>query len=138
MYESQKQVNGIVYATYDQIWEMNETRKINEIDLQNDEMKIDHIILDVDCNTPDCFSLPQRQYSTHIQHMPPIKDSEIGGSWGIRLLSRTSTPFSKQKKTKIKKVVHLSDHPAVCRQIHVKENVWDGTSDMGHAHASSI
>jgi len=32
LYESQKQVNGIVYATYDQIWEMNETREIDEID----------------------------------------------------------------------------------------------------------
>jgi len=100
LYESQKQVNGIVYATYDKIWEMNETHEIDEIDLQNDEMKIDRIILDVDCNTPNCFNLPQRQYSTHIQHMPPIKGSEIGGSWGIRLLTRTSTPFSKQKKTK--------------------------------------
>jgi len=49
MYESQKQVNGIVYATY----EMNETREIDKINLQNDEMKIDRIILDVDCNTPD-------------------------------------------------------------------------------------
>ena len=57
LYESQKQVNGIFYATYDQIWEMNETREIDEIDLQNDEMQIDRIILDVDCNTPDCFSL---------------------------------------------------------------------------------
>jgi len=73
LYESQKQVNGIVYATYDQIWEMNETHEIDEIDLQNDEMKIDRIILDGDCNTPDCFNLPQRQYHTHIQHMPPIK-----------------------------------------------------------------
>jgi len=81
---------------------MNETREIDEINLQNDEMKIDRIILDVDCNTPDCFNLLQHQYSTHIQHMPPIKGSEIGGSWGIRLLTRTSTPFSKQK-TKIKK-----------------------------------
>jgi len=45
--------------------------------------------------------------------MPPIKGSEIGGSWGIRLLTRTSTPFSKQKKTKIKQAVHLGDHPAV-------------------------
>jgi len=33
LYESQKQVNGLVYATYDQIWEMKETREINEIDL---------------------------------------------------------------------------------------------------------
>ena len=77
-------------------------------------MKIDCIILDVDCNTPDCFNLPQRQYITHIQHMPPIKGSEIGGSWGIRLLTRTSTPFSKQKKTKMQKAIHFGDHPAVC------------------------
>jgi len=77
-------------------------------------MKIDRIILDVDCNTPDCFNWPQRQYSTHIQRVPPIKGSEIGGSWGIRLLTRTSTPFSKQKKTKVKKAIHLGDHPAVC------------------------
>ena len=28
LYESQKQVNGIVYATYDQIWEMNKTVKV--------------------------------------------------------------------------------------------------------------
>jgi len=93
---------------------MHETREIDEIDLKNDEMKMDHIILDVDCNTPDCFNLPQRQYSTHIQHMPPIKGSEIGGSWGIRLLTRSSTLFCKQKKTTIKKAVHLGDHPAVC------------------------
>jgi len=93
---------------------MNKTLEIDEIDLQNDEMKIDCIILDVDCNTPDCFNLPQRQYITHIQHMPPIKGSEIGGSWGIRLLTRTSTPFSKQKKTKMQKAIHLGDHPAVC------------------------
>jgi len=46
--------------------------------------------------------------------MSPIKGSEIGGSWGIRLLTRTSTPFSKHKKTKINKAVHLGDHPAVC------------------------
>ena len=64
--------------------------------------------------TRQIVSLPQHQYSAHIQHMPPIKGSEIGGSWSIRLLTRTSTPFSKQKKTKIKKAVHLSDHPAVC------------------------
>jgi len=114
LYESQKQVNGLIYATYDRILEMKETREIDEINLQNDEMKIDCIILDVDCNTPDCFNLPQRQYSTHIQRMPPIKGSEIGGSWGIGLLTRTSTPFSKQKKTKVKKAVHLGDHPAVC------------------------
>ena len=82
---------------------MNKTLEIDEIDLQNDEMKIDRIILDVDCNTPDYFNLPQRQYITHIQHMPPIKASEIGGSWGIRLLTRTSTPFSKQKKIKCKR-----------------------------------
>jgi len=81
--------------------------------LQNDEMKIDRIILDVDCNTPDCFNLPQHQYSTHIQHMPPINGSEIGGFWGIRLPTRTSTAFSKRKKTKIKQAVHLGDHPAV-------------------------
>ena len=31
MYESQKQVNGIVYAIYDKIWEMNETHEIDEI-----------------------------------------------------------------------------------------------------------
>jgi len=111
--ESQKQVNGLVYATYNQIWEMKETREMDEINLQNDKMKIDQIILDVNCNTPDCFNLPQRQYSTHIQRMPPIKGSEIDGSWGIRLLTRTSTPFSKQKKTKAKKAVHLSNHPAV-------------------------
>jgi len=111
LYESQKQVNGLIYATYDRIWEMKETREIDEINLQNDEMKIDRIILDVDCNAPDCFNLPQRQYSTHIQRMPPIKGSEIGGSWGIRLLTRTSTPFSKQKKTRVKKALHLGDHP---------------------------
>jgi len=58
LYESQKQVNRLVYSTYDQIWEMKETREIDEINLQNDEMKIDRIILDVDCNTPDCFNLP--------------------------------------------------------------------------------
>jgi len=45
--------------------------------------------------------------------MPPIKNSEISGSWGIRLLTRMSTPFSKHKKTKIKKSVHLGDRPAV-------------------------
>jgi len=66
LYESQKQVNGIVYATYDQTWEMHKTLEIDEIDLQNDEMKIDRIILDVDRNTPDYFNLPQRQYITHI------------------------------------------------------------------------
>jgi len=46
--------------------------------------------------------------------MSPIKDSEIAGSWGIRLL--TSTQFSKLKKpqtTKTKKAIHLGDHPAV-------------------------
>ena len=91
---------------------MNKTLEIDEIDLQNDEMKIDRIILDVDCNTPDYFNLPQRQHITHIQHMPPIKASEKGGSWGIRLLTRTSTPFSKQKKTKMQKALHLGDPPA--------------------------
>jgi len=85
LYESQKQVNRLIYATYDQIWEMQQIRNIDEINLQNDEMQIDCIILDVDCNTPDCFNLPQRQCSTHIQRMPPIKGSEIGGYWGIRL-----------------------------------------------------
>jgi len=93
---------------------VNETLEIDEINLQNDKMKIDRIILEVNCNTPDCFNLPQHQYSTHIQHMPPIKGSEIGGSWGIRLLTRKSTPFSKQKNTKIKKALHLGDHPEVC------------------------
>jgi len=68
---------------------MEETREIDEINLQNDEMQIDRIILDIDCNMPDCFNLPQRQFSTHIQRMPPIKGSEIGGSWGIRLLTKT-------------------------------------------------
>jgi len=114
LYESQKQVNRLVYATYNQIWEMKETREIDEINLQNDKMQIDRIILDVDCNTPDCFNLPQRPSSNQIQRMPSIKGSEIGGSWGIRLLTKTSTPFSKQNKTQAKKVVHLSDHPAVC------------------------
>jgi len=93
---------------------MKETREIDAINLQYDEMKIDHIIFDVDCNMPDCFNLPQRQYSTHIQRMAPITGSKIGGSWGIGLLARMSTPFSKQKKTKVKKAVHLGDHPAVC------------------------
>ena len=103
LYESQKQVNRLVYATYNQIWEMKETREIDEINLQNDKMQIDRIILDVDCNTPDCFNLPQRPSSNQIQRMPSIKGSEIGGSWGIRLLTRTLTPFSKQKKTKYKR-----------------------------------
>ena len=60
LYESQKQVNGLVYATYDRIWRMKETREIDAIILQNDEMEIDCIILIVDCNTPNCFNLPQR------------------------------------------------------------------------------
>jgi len=33
LYESHKQVKGLVYATYDQIWEAKETRKIDKINL---------------------------------------------------------------------------------------------------------
>jgi len=112
LYESQEQVNGLVYATYDQIWQANETRKIDKINLKKNEMQVDRVILDFDCNTPN--PLPQCQNSAKIQRMPPTKDSEIGGSWGIRLLTRTSTPFSKQKKTQTKEGVHLGDHPVVC------------------------
>jgi len=82
LYESQEQFNGLVYATYDQIWEAKETCKIDKINLQHDVMQVDRIILDVNCNTPalDPDPLPQCQNSTQIQRMPPIKDSEIGGS----------------------------------------------------------
>jgi hypothetical protein len=79
LYESQEQVNGLVYASYDQIWEAKETHRIDKINLQNDEMHADCIILDFACDTPD--PLPQCQNSSQIQRMPPIKDSEIGGSW---------------------------------------------------------
>ena len=73
LYESQEQFNGIVYATYDQIWEAKETRTIDKINFQNDVMQVDRIILDVDCNTPalDTDPLPQCQNSIHIQRMPP-------------------------------------------------------------------
>jgi len=111
-YESHEQVTKLVYATYDQIWQANETRKIDKINLQNNEMQVDCKIFDFVCNTPN--PLLQCQNSTKIQRMPPTKDSEISGSWGIRLLTRTSTPFSKQKKTQTKEAVHLGDNPVVC------------------------
>jgi len=118
LYESQEQVNRLVYATYNQIWQSNETRKIDTINLQNNELQVDRIIFDFDCNTPN--PLPQCQNSTKIQRMPTPKDSEIGGSWGIRLLTRTSTPFSKQTKTQTKEAVHLGDHPVVCVAVNGK------------------
>jgi len=96
-------------------------------------MQVDHVTLVVDCNTPalDPDFLPHCHNSTQIQRMLPIKESEIGRSWGIRLL--TSTPFSKLKKTqttKIKKAIHLGDHPAVYTVVKdkrvIEANVWDG------------
>jgi len=68
-------------------WEMNQTLEIDGNDLQNDKMKLDRIILDVDCSTPHCFKLPQRPCITHVQHMSFIKGSDIRGSWGIRLMT---------------------------------------------------
>jgi len=93
-------IHKLVYATHDQIWEAKETHKIDKTNLQNDVMQADCMILDVDCNIPalDPDLLPHCHNSTQIQRMPPIKDSEIGGSWGIRLL--TSSPFSKLKNTR--------------------------------------
>jgi len=103
------QFNELIEATHDQIWEAKETRTIVIINFQNDVMQVDHVTLVVDCNTPalDPDFLPHCHNSTQIQRMLPIKESEIGRSWGIRLL--TSTPFSKLKKTqtiKIKKAIH--------------------------------
>jgi len=122
LYDSQEQFNRLAtnYATHDQIWEAKETRKIDKINLQSDVMQVDHMSLDVDCNTSalDPDPLPHCRNSIHIQRLPPIKDFKIGGSWGIRLL--TSTPFSTLKKsltTKTKKVNHLGDHPAVCAAV---------------------
>jgi len=116
LFDSQEQSNKLAYATHDQIWEAKGTHTIDKSNLQNNVMQADHMNIHVDCNTStlDPDLLPHCHNSTQIQRISPIQDSEIAGSWGIRLL--TSTQFSKLKKTQTtttKKAIHLGDHPAV-------------------------
>jgi len=115
LHDSQDLVNELVYATHNKIWNAQETHKTDEINLQNNVMQVDQSILDVDCNAEvlDPAPLPNFHNSTLIQRMPPIKDSERGGSWGIRLL--TATSFAKWKKvqtSKDTKAIHCDNRPA--------------------------
>ena len=77
LYDSQEQFNRLAtnYATHDQIWEAKETRKIDKINLQSDVMQVDHMSLDVDCNTSalDPDPLPHCHNSTQFSVCLPSK-----------------------------------------------------------------